>query len=261
MKLQFKIDRNFNRRLIRECIDASVLSYSERNIIKTKNAELYEYSSFFEFDETQGFIASTGKKMLIVFRGSDSLKDWVTNARFKKRVLPYDVMNSRIRVHSGFIEAYHLIRDFIHAHIETHKPEEVIVTGHSLGGALAILCALDIEYNFDVKPKCIVFGCPRVGNLHFKRSFNRRIPDLTRVVNGCDIVTRIPSIFMLYFHAGRKFNIGTKRWYTRLTGSILDHFQDNYQQSIFRDTSELCNQCKWRGIRCGLCKNYEVYEK
>lgn len=257
MKLQSNIDRN----LIRECVNAAMLSYSERNKIKVRNEKLYEYSSFFEYDETQGFIGSTGKKMLIAFRGSDSLKDWIRSARFKKRVLPYESMKSKIRVHSGFVEAYHIIQDFIHAHIKMHKPETVIITGHSLGGALATLCALDIEYNFGVKPKCVVFGCPRVGNLHFKRSFNRRVPNLTRVINGCDIITRIPSIFMLYFHVGKKFSIGTKRWYTRLTGSIIDHSLTNYQHSVFRDTSNLCNHCKWRGIRCGSCENYEVYEK
>ena len=53
---------------------------------------------------------------------------------------------------------------------------EIITTGHSLGGALAVLCARHIEMHpqdFGLKPEsfksqsqlqCITFGAPKVGD-------------------------------------------------------------------------------------------------
>ena len=80
--------------------------------------------------------------------------------------------------------------------------DTVITTGHSLGGALAVLCAFDLsiefkenkklgriqsekmEYPFplsDHKPliqrniKCFTFGAPRVGNSHFRKAFHKKV--------------------------------------------------------------------------------------
>jgi hypothetical protein len=71
----------------------------------------------------------------------------------------------------------------------------VYVTGHSLGGAIACLCAyslrrmlLLIEYP---EPDLVVytFGQPRIGNSVFKQHYNRAIPCTFRVVNESDVVS------------------------------------------------------------------------
>ena len=61
---------------------------------------------------------------------------------------------------------------------EDKKALEIIVTGHSLGGALAVLCALDFRLNpflNDEKTmersksiKVITFGAPKVGDDEFR---------------------------------------------------------------------------------------------
>ena len=70
--------------------------------------------------------------------------------------------------------------------------DTVVTTGHSLGGALAVLCAFDLSLKFkedsdlgqleipdegtflkdDRKIKCITFGAPRVGCYAFRKKFH-----------------------------------------------------------------------------------------
>ena len=53
----------------------------------------------------QCFVRRRDRVLSIVFRGSDSKKDWITDFTFFKKAIPYDNPTSRIRVHSGFINA------------------------------------------------------------------------------------------------------------------------------------------------------------
>ncbi|KPA80489.1 hypothetical protein ABB37_04707 [Leptomonas pyrrhocoris] len=71
----------------------------------------------------------------------------------------------------------------------------IYVTGHSLGGALACLCAyslrrmlLLIQYP---EPDVAVytFGQPRIGNSVFKQHYNHAVPRTFRVVNESDVVS------------------------------------------------------------------------
>ena len=70
------------------------------------------------------------------------------------------------------------------------KINTVITTGHSLGGALAVLCAYDLSHKFkkdkrlrmnfenlleERKIRCFTFGAPKVGNINFREAFHRRV--------------------------------------------------------------------------------------
>jgi hypothetical protein len=82
---------------------------------------------------------------------------------------------------------------------ETRAPWTIVFTGHSLGGALATLAALDVsrrEWLETYKPrlKMYNFGSPRVGNGEFAADFNRHVPDAWRVVNADDAVATIPRL-------------------------------------------------------------------
>ncbi|CBZ23902.1 conserved hypothetical protein, partial [Leishmania mexicana MHOM/GT/2001/U1103] len=87
----------------------------------------------------------------------------------------------------------------------------VYVTGHSLGGALASLCAytlrrmlLLIQYP---EPDLVVytFGQPRIGNSVFKQYYNRAVPCTFRVVNESDAVSGFN--FFGGHHVGVQVNI------------------------------------------------------
>ena len=93
-----------------------------------------------------------------------------------------------VYVHSGFKTQYDSIRDqvfqFVAEKFKLYKPKQLLITGHSLGGALATLCALDFRLNpvpnYQPTIKVITFGAPQVGNEKFVEIFNQNVPDCQR---------------------------------------------------------------------------------
>ncbi|MGN1043563.1 MAG: hypothetical protein ACI4PR_02010 [Acutalibacteraceae bacterium] len=155
--------------------------------------------------DVQGFIKIKDDSATIVFRGSDSCKDWHTNFKFWKAVVPYGNYHSKIKVHSGFLSTYKSknVRGKIHNIIKKHNIQNISVTGHSYGAALAILCAVDLEYNYPFKDyEVVVFGCPRVGNKAFRDSYNLRIFKTLRIETMNDFITKLPFKFLGYEHVG-----------------------------------------------------------
>nr|GEW90580.1 C2 calcium-dependent membrane targeting [Tanacetum cinerariifolium] len=80
----------------------------------------------------------------------------------------------------------------------------VFVTGHSLGGALATLLALELSSSQLAKRGAISvtmynFGSPRVGNKLFAQVYNEKVKDSWRVVNHRDIIPSVPRL-MGYCH-------------------------------------------------------------
>ena len=150
-----------------------------------------------------------------------------------KRQIPYDNTSSKIRVHTGFINAYKApgVRDALHAFMDDGVCR-VTVTGHSLGAALAVLCAVDLQYNFPEKDyEVFLFGCPRVGNRAFQKSYNKRVFKTMRVENGNDIVTKVPPAILGYRHVGIRIHTGPPR--IPLFVWPEDHRQQRYYQNLF----------------------------
>jgi len=80
----------------------------------------------------------------------------------------------------------------------------VYVTGHSLGGALATLLALELSSSQMAKNGVIFvtmynFGSPRVGNRRFAEVYNAKVKDSWRIVNHRDIIPTVPRL-MGYCH-------------------------------------------------------------
>jgi len=72
---------------------------------------------------------------------------------------------------------------------------EVLVTGHGMGGAMASLCAYEMEmaraFTRTNRREFISFGAPRSGNCHWARKFNQIFPNAVRVTHANDPITRI----------------------------------------------------------------------
>ena len=173
---------------IKECLELCVQSYKEEITAK----------DYQEIDKYEGpkwsanlFIGIYKKDTFtVIFRGTDDEKTFMADIKVWSKQLPYPT-STEVQVHSGFIDAYLDIRTQIHNHYKQHKDlPKVLITGHSLGGALATLCALDLQYNFisdkNIELQCITFGSPRVGDKAFVKSYNNRVPNTWRVVNRGD---------------------------------------------------------------------------
>lgn len=178
------------------------------------------------------YLRKCGSHLNITFRGSDSAQDWKTNLAFRKMIIPYGNTASKIRVHTGFLKAYKspCVRNSIH-NILSKDIYQVTISGHSQGAALAILCGVDLEYNFPDKDyEVLLFGSPRVGNHAFRKSYNKRLIKTLRVENGNDIVTKLPFPFMGYRHVGNVIHVGKRR----IPGffSFRDHYPQDYYKNI-----------------------------
>jgi len=168
-----------------------------------------------------GFVGYSGNAVQVAFRGTQpaSLANWLTDIAAEK-LDPYpDVPNAD--VHRGFYNAYKGVRTQIQEAIKTviskvPKVNQIYVTGHSLGGALAAICSLDlVESKFNLPVTVYSFGEPRVGNKAFSQYYNALIPNNWRVVNKADIVPHVPTESMRYFH------VSTEVWYKTGTSFIV----------------------------------------
>ncbi|MBD2327905.1 lipase family protein [Alkalinema sp. FACHB-956] len=194
--------------------------------------------------DTQCALLLEQSSLTIVFRGSESDIDWETNFETKqeriefdqvvireqiagerKQIYPYESGgDSGALMHCGFAEAYLSVRDQIHDYLKTHDVDAVTTTGHSLGGALATLCAVDLQYNFKyLTIETYTFGAPKVGNDKFCESFKRRVPNSYRIVHGMDIVPEVPRWWQNYRSVDQEVRIG-QRWSWKF---ISQRFKDH----------------------------------
>lgn len=184
--------------------------------------------------DTQGMFGEINKDTFVIaFRGSEEtgVADWITDLKISQQVFPYkESKNDKIRVHYGFIEAYQSVRDAVLKGAKETPLKKIICTGHSLGGALATLAALDIKFNCpDKEVSCYTYGSPKVGNKDFVESYNKRVPNTFRFVNGVDAVPQIPPI--AYEHVGKELKLQSKEP-GQLKNAMEDHFPYNYIKKI-----------------------------
>ena len=172
--------------------------------------------------------------LYVVFRGTDSCTNWFENFMFfPKKIKPYGNTNTYIKVHTGFYNEYQTLRPHIFSLIKEKYSDckEIIVAGHSLGSALAELCAVDIQYNFGIVPLVFGFGSPRVGNKQFVNSYKKRIPTCYEFSFNNDPVTKVPLEIMGYKHINLLKLIGVScKWWSwiPLIGRFSSHFPQNY---------------------------------
>lgn len=135
------------------------------------------------------------------FRGTDRVANWATN--INTFLVQTTIGEGHGKVHQGFQVAYLSLKQGIFEHIDaalekhgvqTDLPVLVRATGHSLGGALATLCAYDLKCarkNWEVR--CVTWGSPRLGNGEFASACRKALPKYGRYINKMDLPSCLPS--------------------------------------------------------------------
>ena len=147
----------------------------------------------FNEGDTQAFLAKrdVDRIAVLAFRGTEanSWKDVKTdlNARFYKG-------QNGVKVHTGFRNAYDQVGEQVRTAVDD-LPDgySLYITGHSLGGALAVIATKQLER--DSLAACYTFGSPRVGDEEFGEAI--RAP-IYRIVNAADGVPRVPPSWATY---------------------------------------------------------------
>jgi triacylglycerol lipase len=164
-----------------------------------------------------GFTAvnAATKTAIVSFRGTQTLEDWLADFDFV--AVPYEPVNKAGNVHMGFQLVYHAVRDSVGQLVQQAVAggcQDIWVTGHSLGGALALLCAPDLAANVAkaIVPKLYTFAGPRVAQValldeSFRKFFDGLIPLCYRVANRWDKVPDLPPAIAFYEHVGHGVSV------------------------------------------------------
>lgn len=147
--------------------------------------------------QVRGFLAMRGEEAIVAIKGTASLEDAAADVDLSK------VEFNSTFVHAGFKEYHDAVRYDVYQFVKHHR--RVLITGHSLGAAVATLLAMTIALDTHTDVSIATFGSPRVGDNTFVELFNFLIPDSTRVVHDFDIITRIPKIG--YYHINTELQL------------------------------------------------------
>ncbi|KAI9029623.1 Alpha/Beta hydrolase protein [Phycomyces nitens] len=206
--------------------------------------------------DTNGYVARNDKSKVInlVFRGTSSLPNFVADFEFIAQTYP---PVSGAKVHTGFYKAYMEVqKDVVSSMIEqiTAYPNyQVVVSGHSLGGALATIGALDLyqrDTRFNAKNLAIrTYGGPRVGNPTFAYYVTGTGIDLERTVDRQDIVPHLPPQSFGFLHPGVEYWI-REGDNVKICDDVLD--SSECSNSIVPFT-KLSDHLSYFDINTGLC--------
>lgn len=184
-------------------IAAKLCSATYQNVIKpeeTIQSLMLEYGfdkdAFLWFDipetDTQAILVVIESKIYLAFQGTQTAADWGINALMD--MAPRGRGNWHLGFYTAANKAYQIIAPSIHELLKIYPTAEVVVTGHSLGGALAhIFTELLRERDPSLKVKCLItFAQPRIGNqLLIEELQERGIPTF-RFFNEGDAVPDLP---------------------------------------------------------------------
>jgi triacylglycerol lipase len=222
--------------------------YKKEEMQRVLKAWGFTHFRFFDKNPVQAFLAADAEKIIVAFRGSDSLKDWLNNFDLDLIGGPFGG-----KVHEGFSDGLSLIWKDIQLTIDALKPKtrvtktamdqneiqvekapSVWFTGHSLGAAFATLATARFREKDVPIHGLYTYGSPRIGDRIFSDRFNADFRSkMFRFVNKNDLVTRVPIRALFYSHVGQLFYFDDKNdlhtdpsfWY-RFVDGIQVRIQD-----------------------------------
>ncbi|WP_346838939.1 lipase family protein [Microbulbifer sp. SAOS-129_SWC] len=156
-----------------------------RNILSEHQ---FEPLQFYDTEETQALLAKLADKrgrtiLVLVFRGTEmKLADFATD--LKAELTP---PSSDGRVHRGFLQAFENIEQAIRRDMAEHSHLPLYTFGHSLGGALALICTRKL--NPDGEGATYTYGAPRTADHAYFRNIKTPI---YRLEIGGDPVPMVP---------------------------------------------------------------------
>jgi triacylglycerol lipase len=135
----------------------------------------------------RGFLGVCDTHAVLSFRGTDpvTLPNWLTVVA-ARLVACADFEG---RVHHGFHYALRRTWNQVEAALDEAADKPLFLTGHSMGGALAVLAGCRLANARRPATATYTFGAPRVGDHHFCRGYE--LPTY-RLVNRLDLVPELP---------------------------------------------------------------------
>lgn len=227
--------------LLKNAIQSGLsLSSETEKVLSNSDFELVDS---FATDGTEALLAMLKPNgdfegmLILAFRGTQpSIKDVVTDMKAKLTKVPD---SDTEKVHAGFYEAFGKVRTKIDDAIKKHESLPLYITGHSLGGALAMIATRYL--GSDSTGATYTYGCPRVANDAFYKNIKTPV---YRIVNASDIVPRVPfgaglAVFLalirlLPVNGTRKMS----EWIRKMIGGYTHHGNLIFMDHVHDDKDE-----------------------
>lgn len=132
------------------------------------------------------FLSQSQGVQTLSIRGTANLENALVDLNLSLR----DDETLNIKLHQGFAFAAKAVYLDVKTHLDLTKP--LYITGHSLGGAIAVILGMYLTIEDAHIAQIVTFGQPKVTNVTGATKFN--LLPLTRVVNQSDIVPIVPPI-------------------------------------------------------------------
>jgi hypothetical protein len=161
--------------------------------------------------------AATGD-VVIAIRGTEGIQEWIHDANFL--MVPTPFVPGAGHTDDGFTAMYLSMQTAIglgSTPVTKALPSlafprpltSLTICGHSLGGALATLLALDVAANTPFKnPTVYTYASPRTGGPNFASTYNQVVPNTTRIAGRLDLVPKLP-LPPLYEHVLGLFELNS----------------------------------------------------
>ncbi|UII73412.1 lipase family protein [Pseudomonas sp. HN11] len=143
--------------------------------------------------DTQAFITHHDDVILIAVRGTASGADGLRDANAHQVTFADGVG----KAHEGFYQAYRAMREFVMRYLDQfHIGQRIIICGHSLGGAIALLLAEGLRRAPEGPYSILLYtyGAPRAADSEFTRAASPLVHH--RIVNHNDPVPSVPAPWM-----------------------------------------------------------------
>ena len=173
----------------------------------------FEQCDFLNHDGSQAYLLENNVDCVVACRGTEP-NEWND---LKADIDAVSIAAETIgRVHRGFKKEVDDLWPTIEQRLVSNK-KTLWFCGHSLGGAMAAICAGRCYLShIDSMPQGLfTFGSPRVGN---HRYVNHVKLEYFRWVNNNDIVTHVPPAWMRYRHTGQEMYINAHGRVREMTG-------------------------------------------
>jgi hypothetical protein len=157
----------------------------------------------------------------IALRGTEGILEWIHDAEFS--LVPCPFLAGAGHTEDGFTDMYLSLRTGTDpgaprvvkalATLPFSQPVgSVTICGHSLGGALATLLALDVAANSAfTDPSVYTYASPRTGDPLFASTFDQVVKNSYRIANRLDVITALPPMFAGYDHVLTPYELNPVR--------------------------------------------------
>ena len=145
--------------------------------------------------------ATATGEVVIAIRGTEGVNEWIHDAQFLPVNCPF--MPAAGNTEDGFTAMHLSLKTGLDSSSPTiakalptlpfKRPvTSLTICGHSLGGALATLVALDVAVNTQFNPTVFTYASPRTGDSQFVAIYNHVVPNTVRIANRVDLVPKLP---------------------------------------------------------------------